>query len=45
MRHTPDAFVEALSSGDADRVNAAIDAVGDMDPEEQVRIFEPCFDA
>jgi hypothetical protein len=45
MQHTPDTFVEALGSGDADRVNAAIDEANDMDAEEQLRIFEECFDA
>jgi len=43
MDQTPDAFAAALSSGDTDRVNRAIDTVEDLDPEERAALFDDCF--
>jgi len=43
MDQTPDAFAAALSSGDTDRVNRAIDTVENVDPEERAVLFDDCF--
>ena len=43
MDQTPDAFAAALSSGDADRVNRAIDTVDDMELEERAVLFDDRF--
>ena len=43
MEQTPDAFAAALSSGDTDRVNRAIDTVDDMELEERAALFDACF--
>jgi len=44
MDQTPDAFAAALSSGDTDRVNRAIDSVDDMELEERAALFDDCFE-
>lgn len=44
MDQTPDAFAAALSSGDTDRVNQAIDTVEDLDLEERAALFDDCFE-
>ena len=44
MEHTPDAFADALSSGESDRVNRAVDEVKDMDLEERAALFDDCFE-
>lgn len=44
MDQTPDAFAAALSSGDTDRVNRAIDTVENLDPEERAALFDECFE-
>ena len=44
MEHTPDAFADALASGDPDRVNRAIDAVENMELEERAAHFDDCFE-
>lgn len=44
MDQTPEAFATALSSGETDRVNRAIDAIKEMDLEERAGIFEECFE-
>ncbi|MFP9193718.1 hypothetical protein ACLI4Q_19035 [Natrialbaceae archaeon A-CW1-1] len=44
MEHTPDAFADALSSGDADRVNRAVDKVQNMDLEDRAALFDDCFE-
>jgi len=43
MDQTPEAFCTALSSGDTERVNRAIDEVEDMDLEERATLFDNCF--
>jgi HEAT repeat protein len=43
MDQTLDAFASALSSGDTDRVNRAIDAVEDLELEERAALFDACF--
>ncbi|MFP8890667.1 hypothetical protein ACLI4U_12960 [Natrialbaceae archaeon A-CW2] len=44
MEHTPDAFADALSSGDADQVNRAVDQVQNMELEDRAALFDDCFD-
>ncbi|AKH97454.1 hypothetical protein [Halanaeroarchaeum sulfurireducens] len=44
MDRTPDAFAAALSSGETERVNRAINAVEDMDIEDRAALFDPCFE-
>ncbi|SDY52892.1 hypothetical protein [Halobellus clavatus] len=44
MDQTADAFAAALSSGDTDRVNRAIDSVDDMELEERAALFDDCFE-
>jgi len=44
MDQTPDAFAAALSSGDTDRVNCAIDTVDDIELEERAALFDDCFE-
>lgn len=44
MDRTPETFAAALESGDTDRVNEAIDAVGEMDAVERAEIYDECFD-
>lgn len=44
MKHTPDAFADALSSGDADQVNRAVDEVKSMDLEDRAALFDDCFE-
>ncbi|MDL0135810.1 hypothetical protein PNP85_10375 [Halobacterium salinarum] len=44
MDQTPEAFRTALSSGDTERVNQAIDEVEDMDLEERAALFNDCFE-
>jgi hypothetical protein len=44
MDQTPEAFRAALSSGDTERVNQAIDEVEDMDLEERAALFDDCFE-
>lgn len=43
MEHTPDAFADALSSGESDQVNRVVDAVKNMDLEERAALFDDCF--
>lgn len=44
MEHTPDAFADALSSGDSDQVNRAVDEVKNLDLEDRAALFDDCFD-
>jgi hypothetical protein len=44
MDQTPDAFADALSSGDTNRVNRAITEIEDLDPEERAVLFDDCFE-
>jgi hypothetical protein len=44
MEHTPDVFAEALSSGDADQVNQAVDEVKNMDLEDRAALFDDGFE-
>ena len=44
MDRTPEAFAAALSSGETDRVNRAIDEVEEMDLEERADIFDECLE-
>ena len=44
MEHRSEAFAEALSSGDADQVNRALDEVEDMELEERAALFDDCFE-
>jgi hypothetical protein len=44
MDQTPEAVRAALSSGDTERVNQAIDEVEDMDLEERAALFNDCFE-
>lgn len=44
MDQTPEAFRAALSSGDTERVNHAIDEVEDMNLEERAALFDDCFE-
>jgi len=44
MEHTPEAFADALSSGESDQVNRAVDAVKNMDLEERAALFDDCFE-
>ena len=43
MGHTPEGFIEAVGSGDSDRVNAAIDALEDAEPADRPAFAEACF--
>ena len=43
MERTPTAFADALSSGEAEQVNRAIDEVDDMELEERAALFDACF--
>lgn len=44
MDQPPDAFAVALSSGDTERVNRAIEDVEAMAPEERAARFDDCFE-
>jgi len=44
MDHTPEGFIEAIGSGDSDRVNAAIDALEDAEPADRPAFAEACFE-
>ena len=44
MDQTPEAFRAALSSGDTERVNRAIDEIEDMDLEDRAALFNDCFE-
>jgi hypothetical protein len=44
MDHTRDAFADALSSGDTERVNRAIDEIENTELEERAALFDECFD-
>jgi hypothetical protein len=44
MNQTPEAFAEALSSGETERVNRAIDEVEDMEPAARAAVFDECMD-
>lgn len=44
MNQTPEAFAEALSSGETERVNRAIDEVEDMKPADRAAMFDDCLD-
>jgi hypothetical protein len=44
MEHTPDAFSDALSSGDSDQVNQAVDEVKNLDLEDRAALFDECFE-
>jgi hypothetical protein len=44
MDRTRDAFADALSSGDTERVNRAIDEVEDTELEERAHLFDECFE-
>jgi len=44
MEYTPDAFADALSSGDSDRVNRVVDEVESMDLEDRAALFDDCFE-
>jgi hypothetical protein len=43
MDHSLEAFADALSSGDTERVNHAIDDVENMELEERAALFDECF--
>lgn len=43
MDQTPEAFAAALSSGDTERVNRAINEVESMELEERAALFGDCF--
>jgi len=40
MDHTREAFADALSSGNTERVNRAIDEIEDIELEERVALFD-----
>ena len=44
MDHTHEAFADALSSGDTERVNRAIDEIEDTELEERAALFDECFE-
>jgi len=44
MDRTPDAFADALSSGDSDQVNRVVDEVESMDLEDRAALFDDCFE-
>ena len=44
MDQTRDAFAAALSSGDTERVNRAIDEIEDTELEERADLFDECFE-
>lgn len=44
MNQTPEAFAAALSSGDSEQVNQAIDEVDDKELEERAALFDECFE-
>ncbi|MDL0126644.1 hypothetical protein [Halobacterium salinarum] len=44
MDQTPEAFAAALTSGDTERVNRAIDEIEDMKLEERAAVFDDCFE-
>ena len=44
MDLTRDAFADALSSGNTERVNRAIDEIEDTDLEERAALFDECFE-
>jgi len=44
MEHSPDAFADALSSGDSDQVNRVVDEVESMELEDRAALFDNCFD-
>jgi len=44
MEYTPDAFADALSSGDSDQVNRVVDEVESMDLEDRAALFDDFFE-
>lgn len=44
MDHTRDAFAAALSTGETERVNRALDEIESMDLEERAGLFDDCFE-
>lgn len=44
MEHTPEAFTDALSSGESDQVNRAVDEVKHMDLKDRAALFDDCFE-
>ena len=44
MDHTREAFADALSSGDTEHVNRAIDEIENTELEERAALFDECFD-
>lgn len=44
MEHTREAFADALSSGDTERVNRAIDEIESAELEERAALFDECFE-
>lgn len=44
MEHTREAFADALSSGNTERVNRAIDKIEDIELEERAALFDECFE-
>jgi len=44
MDHTREAFADALSSGNTERVNRAIDKIEDTELEERAALFDECFE-
>jgi len=44
MEYTPDAFADALSSGDSDRVNRVVEEVESLDLEDRAALFDDCFE-
>lgn len=45
MERTPESFVGEISSGDADRVNDAIDEIESIDSVDRVSIYSDLFEA
>lgn len=44
MDHTREAFADALSSGNTERVNRAIDEIEDIELKERAALFDECFE-
>lgn len=44
MENTPDAFADALWSGESDQVNRAVDHVKNIELEERAALFDDCFE-
>lgn len=44
MEHTREAFADALSSGDTERVNRVIDEIENAELEERAALFDECFE-